>query len=39
MASEINWLLEVEDVEDVACSVDDIEATDCFEIFGLEGMK
>jgi hypothetical protein len=24
----INWMLEVEDVEDVACTVDDIEATD-----------
>jgi hypothetical protein len=24
----INWILEVEDVEDVACTVDDMEATD-----------
>jgi hypothetical protein len=24
----INWMLEVEDVEDVACTVDDMEATD-----------
>jgi hypothetical protein len=24
----INWMLEVEDVEDVVCTVDDIEATD-----------
>jgi hypothetical protein len=24
----INWTLEVEDVEDVACAVDDMEATD-----------
>jgi hypothetical protein len=23
----INWMLEVEDVEDVACTVDDMEAT------------
>ena len=25
----INWMLEVEEVEDVACTVDDIESTDC----------
>ena len=24
----INWMLEVEDVEDVACTVDDMKATD-----------
>ena len=24
----INWMLEVEDAEDVACAVDDMEATD-----------
>jgi hypothetical protein len=24
----INWMLEVEDVEDVACTVDDMEDTD-----------
>ena len=24
----INWMLEVEDVEEVACTVDDMEATD-----------
>jgi hypothetical protein len=24
----INWMLEVEDVEDVACKVDDMEASD-----------
>ena len=24
----INWMLEVEDIEDVSCAVDDMEATD-----------
>ena len=37
MASVINWLLEVEDVEDVACSVDDIEATDRSKSLGWRG--
>jgi hypothetical protein len=25
----INWMLEVEDVEDVACTIDDMDATEC----------
>ncbi len=35
----INWILEVEDVEDVACTVDDMEARDSLAIFGSEGME
>ena len=35
----INWMLEVEDVEDIACTVDDIEAMDRLQSFGLEGME
>ena len=34
-----NWILEVEDVEDVACTVDDMEARDSLAIFGSEGME
>lgn len=29
----------MEDVEDVACTADDMEAMDCFWIVGLEGMS
>jgi len=32
-------MLEVEDVEDVACTVDDMEARDSLAIFGSEGME
>ena len=32
----INWILEVEDAEDVACTVDDMDGHGSFEIFGPE---
>ena len=35
----INWMLEVEDVEDVACSVDDIEVKGRSGYFASEGME
>ena len=35
----INWMLEVEDVEDVACAVDDMEATDRSLVFGGDEMR
>jgi hypothetical protein len=35
----INWVLEVEDVEDVACAVDDMEAMDRSWSLGQRGMS
>ena len=35
----INWMLEVEDVEDVACTVDDMEAKGLSGYFASEGME